>query len=103
MDLFASEESAHCPLFFSWTEVTVPLGQDALAHDWPQSPLYAFPPLPPDSSHTPEGVSAGPQATSGGPLLARETMFSTSAQALLQLSMAPPLQEGPLSKAGCQI
>ena len=23
-----------------------PLGQDALAHDWPQSPLYAFPPLP---------------------------------------------------------
>ena len=47
VDLFASEESAHCPLWFSWTEVTGPLGQDALAHDWPQSPLYAFPPLPP--------------------------------------------------------
>ena len=46
VDLFASEESAHCPLWFSWTEVTGPLGQDALAHDWPQSPLYAFPPLP---------------------------------------------------------
>ncbi|XP_030219303.1 uncharacterized protein LOC115548682 [Gadus morhua] len=46
VDLFASEESAHCPLWFSWTEVTGPLGQDALAHDWPQSPLYAFPPQP---------------------------------------------------------
>ena len=46
VDLFASEESAHCPLWFSWTEVTSPLGQDALAHDWPLSPLYAFPSLP---------------------------------------------------------
>ena len=27
-------------------EATSPLGQDALAHDWPDRPLYAFPPLP---------------------------------------------------------
>ncbi|KAK5895026.1 hypothetical protein CesoFtcFv8_011655 [Champsocephalus esox] len=46
VDLFASEESRHCPLWFSWTEVTSPLGQDALAHDWPDTLLYAFPPLP---------------------------------------------------------
>ena len=46
VDLFASEESTHCPLWFSWTEATSPLGQDALAHDWPDRPLYAFPPLP---------------------------------------------------------
>ena len=26
--------------------MTGPLGHDALAHDWPQSPLYFFPPLP---------------------------------------------------------
>ncbi|XP_033987890.1 uncharacterized protein LOC117483621 [Trematomus bernacchii] len=46
VDLFASEESRHCPLWFSWAEVTSPMGQDALAHDWPDSLLYAFPPQP---------------------------------------------------------
>ena len=46
VDLFASGESTHCPLWFSWREETSPLGQDALAHDWPNILLYAFPPLP---------------------------------------------------------
>ena len=59
-----------------------------------------LPTAAPDSPHTSEGVSAGPQATSGGPLLARETLVSTAVQALLQLSMAPPLQEGPPFTAG---
>jgi len=36
IDLFASEENAHCPIFFSKSE-------DALAQDWPRRPLYAFP------------------------------------------------------------
>ncbi|XP_059894386.1 uncharacterized protein LOC132447566, partial [Gadus macrocephalus] len=45
-DLFASEETTHCPLWFSLTERTSPLGQDALAHAWPDSLLYAFPPIP---------------------------------------------------------
>ncbi|XP_074533298.1 uncharacterized protein LOC141796211 [Halichoeres trimaculatus] len=46
VDLFASEESTHCPLWFSLRETTSPLGQDALAHPWPEGLLYAFPPLP---------------------------------------------------------
>ncbi|XP_062372037.1 uncharacterized protein LOC134059609 [Sardina pilchardus] len=46
VDLFASEESTHCPLWFSWTEESSLLGQDALAHDWPEVLLYAFPPIP---------------------------------------------------------
>ncbi|XP_075325299.1 uncharacterized protein LOC142383412 [Odontesthes bonariensis] len=46
VDLFASEESTHCPLWFSLTEESSPLGQDALAHDWPEVLLYAFPPIP---------------------------------------------------------
>ena len=45
-DLFASEETTHCPLWFSLTERTSPLGQDALAPAWPDSLLYAFPPIP---------------------------------------------------------
>ncbi|XP_047454133.1 uncharacterized protein LOC125016013 [Mugil cephalus] len=46
VDLFATEESTHCPLWFSLTEESSPLGQDALVHDWPDSLLYAFPPIP---------------------------------------------------------
>ena len=46
VDLFASEASTHCPQWFSLAETTSPLGQDALAHPWPETLLYAFPPLP---------------------------------------------------------
>ena len=46
VDLFASERSTHCSLWFSLKERTSPLGQDALAHTWPEVLLYAFPPLP---------------------------------------------------------
>jgi len=35
-DLFASGETAHCPLC---------MGTDAMAHQWPQGVLYAFPPF----------------------------------------------------------
>ncbi len=38
VDLFASEDNSHCPIFF--TKST-----DALAHEWPSLPLYAFPPV----------------------------------------------------------
>ncbi|XP_077395323.1 uncharacterized protein LOC144031774 [Festucalex cinctus] len=46
VDLFASEASTHCPLWFSLNEATSPLGLDALAQPWPECLLYAFPPLP---------------------------------------------------------
>ncbi len=49
-NLFASRENAHCPLFFSMGRDNPPLGIDAMAHQWPQGLLYAFPPfslLPP--------------------------------------------------------
>ena len=46
VDLFASEASTHCTQWFSLAETTSPLGQDALAHPWPEGLLYAFPPLP---------------------------------------------------------
>ena len=43
-DLFATEENTKCPLFYSITGAAT-LGLDALAHDWPEGLLYAFPPL----------------------------------------------------------
>ncbi|XP_014827275.1 PREDICTED: uncharacterized protein LOC106916513 [Poecilia mexicana] len=45
VDLFATEESTHCHLWFSLTGAAGALGQDALAHPWPRVLLYAFPPL----------------------------------------------------------
>ncbi len=37
VDLFASKDNSHCPIFFTRST-------DALAHEWPILPLYAFPP-----------------------------------------------------------
>ncbi len=44
VDLFASQETAQCPLYFSLTP-PAPLGLDAIANTWPRWGLYAFPPI----------------------------------------------------------
>ncbi len=44
VDLFASQESSQCPLWFSLSFPTT-LGIDAFAHPWPNVSLYAFPPI----------------------------------------------------------
>lgn len=46
VDLFASQDNTHCPSWFSMSDPPGPLGLDALAHDWPMTMLYAFPPFP---------------------------------------------------------
>ncbi len=44
VDLFASQESSQCPLWFSLSLPTT-LCIDAFAHPWPNVSLYAFPPI----------------------------------------------------------
>ncbi len=44
VDLFASQESSQCPLWFSLSFPTT-LGIDAFAHPWPKFSLHAFPPI----------------------------------------------------------
>ncbi len=44
VDLFASQESSQCPLWFSLSFPTT-LGIDAFAHPWPNVSLYTFPPV----------------------------------------------------------
>ena len=39
IDLFASKDNSHCPIYFSKIK-------DALSQDWPNRLLYAFPPVP---------------------------------------------------------
>ena len=43
-DLFAAVDNTKLPLFFA-AEGRAPLGVDAMANEWPQGLLYAFPPL----------------------------------------------------------
>ncbi len=43
VDLFATSENAHCPLFFSLSHS--PLEGDALTSHWPAARLYGFPPI----------------------------------------------------------
>lgn len=45
VDVYASRENAQCPLFYSLHDQRAPLGVDALAHEWPRTLLYAFPPV----------------------------------------------------------
>ncbi len=44
VDLFASRETSHCPLWFSLTH-PAPLGLDAMTQMWPRLHLYSFPPI----------------------------------------------------------
>ncbi len=44
VDLFASQESSQCPLWFSLSFPRT-LGIDAFTHPWPNVSLYAFPPI----------------------------------------------------------
>ncbi|XDV51917.1 hypothetical protein PO909_020709 [Leuciscus waleckii] len=44
VDLFASQETSHCPLWFSLRH-PAPLGLDAMMQTWPRLRLYAFPPI----------------------------------------------------------
>ncbi|KAL0151074.1 hypothetical protein M9458_053587, partial [Cirrhinus mrigala] len=46
VDLFATQETTHCPLWYSMVGPRGPLGVDALANEWPPVLLYAFPPFP---------------------------------------------------------
>ncbi len=42
VDLFVSQETSHCPLWFSLTH-PAPLGPDAMVQTWPRFCLYVFP------------------------------------------------------------
>ncbi len=44
VDLFTSQESSQCPLWFSLS-FPMTLGIDTFAHPWPNVSLYAFPPV----------------------------------------------------------
>ena len=56
-----------------------------------------------DPTDTPEGPFAGPPASAGGSLLAREALVPAAAQTLLQCAMAPPRQGPPVTAEGSDL
>ncbi len=80
VDLFASEDNSHCPIFF--TKST-----DTLSHEWPSLPLYAFPPVA--SQGTKE------QADSNSPPLEEPTLGVGTIPAAKSSPVANPFETGP--------
>ncbi len=62
VDLFASKDNSHCPIYYS-------KDRDALAHDWPNLLLYAFPHDRPASTGRQAYQGTGSQGAIGGPLV----------------------------------
>ncbi len=67
VDLFAFKENSHCPTYYS-------KDRDALAHDWPNLLLYAFPPDRPASTGRQAYQGTGSQGAIGGPLVEEPTL-----------------------------
>ena len=95
VDLFASEESMHCPPLVLLDRSNQPVGAGRVGARLAGQTSACLSTIASDPTDTPEGPFAGPPASAGGSLLAREALVSTAAQTLLQCAMAPPRQEGP--------
>lgn len=93
VDLFASHENYHCPMFFSLKDVDAPLGVDALAHPWPRVLLYAFPPLCLIISTL---ASAGPVSHSDSTQVAQSTMAGGDNPSVIWRAVAPPPPHGSI-------
>ncbi|KAL0172543.1 hypothetical protein M9458_032854, partial [Cirrhinus mrigala] len=88
VDLFASKDNSHCPIYFSKE-------RDALAHDWPNLLLYAFSPDVFDSSNTQTSQGTTSQAPPGGPALEDSAMVPGAMSAALRSPLADPLETRP--------
>lgn len=103
VDLFASSETTNCPLWFSLADRSSPLGQDALAHDWPNVLLYAFPPLP-LVSHTLHRVfKEGHRLLLVAPFWPGRTWFPLLRRLCCGSPMPLPSRKDLLSQLGGQI
>lgn len=85
VDLFASEALTHCPLWFSWTKKSNLLGQNVLAHTWPDL-LF---PQPSNSTSSPQDISKALRDAFSGTELTREAMVPNVMQASTILNCMP--------------
>ncbi len=93
-DLFASQENAHCPLFFSLADKSAPLSVDALAHPWPDVLLYAFPPLSLISPHSSESKRTGSIINTDSSMLAIQTLGGRNSPTAFGPAVGPSFHGG---------
>ncbi len=90
VDLFASKDNSHCPAYYS-------KDRDALAHDWPNLLLYAFPPI----ALLPQVVrrirEQGHKVLLVAPLWRNQPWLSELTQLLTAAPWPVPLRQAPLS------
>ncbi len=86
VDLFASKDNSHCPIFFTRST-------DALAHEWPSLPLcFSSSCSATAGTQTSSGITA--QVDSNSPPLEEPTMGVGIIPAAESSSMADPLETG---------
>ncbi len=89
---FASKDSSHCPTYYSKV-------RDALAHDWPNLLLYAFPPI----ALLPQVIrrirEQGHKVLLVAPLWENQPWLSELTQLLTAAPWPVPLRRGLLSQA----
>ncbi len=93
VDLFSSQESSQCPLWFSLSFTTT-LGIDALAHPWPNVILYAFPPNKVDSGSTMQSEGERCPSPSHSPILALPDLVLGANSPLVSASLGDSDQAG---------
>ncbi len=71
VDLFASKDNSHCPTYYS-------KDRDALAHDWPNLLLYAFPHDRPASTGRQAYQGTGSQGAIGWPPCGADSATNSS-------------------------
>ncbi|XP_037830295.1 uncharacterized protein LOC119616813 [Kryptolebias marmoratus] len=103
VDLFASQESTHCPLWFSLADFASPLGQDTLAHDWPRGLLYAFPLLSLLGPTLLRVLQEGQQVLLVAPFWPGRTWFPLLHRLCCSSPMPLPLRKDLLSQMGGRI
>ncbi|KAI2655617.1 Protein transport protein SEC24 [Labeo rohita] len=74
VDLFATEENTHCPLFFSLSHSR--LGGDRLTMPWPNACLYAFPPIEDFATSATQNQRGESVGVVNRPILAQQTVVA---------------------------
>ncbi len=102
VDLFASQESSQCPLWFSLSFPTT-LGIDAFAHPWPNVSLYAFPPIKLILAVLCRVKVSGARLLLIAPFWPSQTWFSELTPLLYRSPWEIPIRRDLLSHLQCRI
>ncbi len=94
VDIFATQENTHCPLWYSMVGPRGPLGVDALANNWPPSTPVCISSFPTSACSPGQGENVEGQSPAGGTRLASTVMDAGSNRFAEKVDMVSPSQTG---------